>query len=97
MYVTHRELSVLEEELSMEMPRNLPEVVAVGSVSQLVGVLAMWVRLHWRERHEQAHRDYLVAVAGALPPGSALDEQQGDGYRVHLVISHSAVRGDLRG
>lgn len=51
------------------------------------GLLALWLRLRWRATQEQVHRQYVVAIARALPDGSQIDEVHPDGTRLRLAIA----------
>ena len=55
--------------------------------AQGVGLLALWLRLRWRAKQEQAHRQYVVAMALALPKGSQIDEGYRDGTWLRLTIA----------
>jgi hypothetical protein len=54
--------------------------------AQSLSVLALWLRLRWRVREEQAHRQYLVAVVRTLPAGSTIRERRADGSSLMLTV-----------
>jgi hypothetical protein len=54
--------------------------------AQGLSVLALWLRLRWRVREEQAHRQYLVAVVRILPPGGMIQERRADGSSLMLTV-----------
>ncbi len=60
----------------------------VGSLA--TGPLALWLRLRWRVRQEQARGAYLVGIAQALPRGGRFDGRCGDGTRLRLVVNGSS-------
>ena len=51
------------------------------------GLLALWLRLRWRARQEQVHRQYVVAIARALPAGSQIEEGDTDGRWLRLALA----------
>lgn len=51
------------------------------------GLLALWLRLRWRAPQEQVHRQYVVAIARALPAGSQIDEGHLDGTWLRVAIA----------
>jgi hypothetical protein len=51
-----------------------------------LGVLALWLRLRWRVRHEHAHGRLLADLAEALRAGGQLDEHRSDGSRLKLTV-----------
>lgn len=59
-------------------------------VGLAVGPLALWFRLRWRVRQEQARGVYLVGIAQALPRGGQFDGLCGDGTRLRLVVNGSS-------
>jgi hypothetical protein len=67
----------------------IAHAVAFATVAaQSLSVLALWLRLRWRVREEQAHRQYLVAVMRTLPPGSTIRERRADGSSLMLTVVH---------
>ncbi|MFE4778051.1 hypothetical protein [Streptomyces sp. NPDC056713] len=49
-------------------------------------VLALWLRLRWRTRHELARQQCITAAVGLLPAGGQLEfsTQSPDGHRVQV-------------
>ena len=68
--------------------------LGLGSAVIIQGfsLTALWLRLRWWVKQENAHREYLVALLRALPEGSEVDEQGTDG--VKLTISKASRRGE---
>jgi hypothetical protein len=54
---------------------------------QGLSVLALWLRLRWRVREEQAHCWCLVAVVDTLPPGSRIQERRADGSSLMVTVA----------
>lgn len=52
-------------------------------------MLALWLRLRWRMREEEAHRQYLVAAVRTLPPGGMIQERRADGSSLMLTVVSS--------
>jgi hypothetical protein len=66
----------------------MAHVVAFATIAaQGLSVLALWLRLRWRVREEQARCQYLVAVVGTLPPGSKIQERRADGSSLMLTVA----------
>ncbi len=59
---------------------------AVVTVNALA-VVALWLRLRWYVRREQARGHSLTELAGALRAGGELDEQLPDGSRIKLTVA----------
>jgi len=49
--------------------------------------LRLRLRLRWRTQQEQVHRQYVVAIAQALPEGSQMDVGHPDGTWLRLAIA----------
>ncbi|WDZ83242.1 hypothetical protein [Micromonospora cathayae] len=49
-------------------------------------VTALWIRLRWRVRQEQAHGETLVALAAALPAGGQVRDRRADGSGWTLTV-----------
>ena len=60
-------------------------------IVRAMSLLALWLRLHWRARHEETRRRTVVAVAQSLPWGLQVEEQRADGTRLKV----SWVAGQL--
>ena len=58
--------------------------VVAALASQVVAVLAQWVRSWWRVRREDAHRLHVEALAQLLPAGSLLEQATSDGSWLRL-------------
>jgi len=54
---------------------------------QGLSVLALWLRLRWRVREEQAHCRYVVAIVDNLPPGSRIQERRADGSSWMMTVA----------
>jgi hypothetical protein len=71
----------------------------VAGVAAIAGhglaVLALWLRLRWRVRHEQVRGGCVVDLARALANGGEIDELRSDGSRVKLSVRSGAR--DARG
>jgi hypothetical protein len=65
-------------------------VILLGPVLSLA---ALWQRHRYELRAERERRRYLLA-ATALPPGSRIHEQRGDGSQLILIIGPTRVTGD---
>lgn len=61
--------------------------LATMLAAQGFGLLGLWLRLRWRAEQEQVHRQYVVAIARALPEGSQFDEGCPDGTWLRLAIA----------
>jgi hypothetical protein len=91
-------LTLLSVELLSTSPKGaeVSQVVlhAAGSAiiaAQGLSVLALWLRLRWRVRAEQVHRQYLVAIVRILPAGSTIKERRADGSSFTLnLVRHNA-------
>jgi hypothetical protein len=66
---------------------------AVVTVNALA-VVALWLRLRWYVRREQARGRTLAELAGVLRAGGELDEQLPDGSRLKLTVT--GVREERR-
>ncbi|MFF3326475.1 hypothetical protein [Streptomyces sp. NPDC002889] len=68
--------------------------VIVTIVSVIAGkscvLMALWLRLRWRTRHEQVQRQHLAAVAEAIAEAGQVEviEQRADGHRIRIKITH---------
>lgn len=51
-----------------------------------MSLAALWLRLWWRTRQEQAHRKTLVTLARSMPPGSRLEERHTDGTTLLFTV-----------
>lgn len=63
-------------------------------VGQVCALLGLWIRLHWRVRHEQVQRHYLASTVDAVSKGGYLkvDEQRPDGHRLRMEITRVPAR-----
>lgn len=63
-------------------------IMAAAMVAgQTLALLGLWLRLRSRVRQEHAHRQLLVDVVRALPPGGQLHEQRADGACLTLAVT----------
>ncbi|MER5810053.1 hypothetical protein ABT143_18005 [Streptomyces sp. NPDC002033] len=71
-------------------------VIAIGSlvIAASRTLLALWLRLRWRTRREQARHRFLLGAARALAPGARLDldDQHGPGKRLRVTITPAPAR-----
>lgn len=69
-------------------------VVTVASLAIVQGssVFAVWLRLCWRARNDQAQQACLAHLA-LYAPGTRLkiDDDQGDGRRLRICLNRAAV------
>jgi hypothetical protein len=69
-------------------------VVATSSLGvRLVGAVSLYLRLRWRVRLEQEHRQTLEAMARSLPSGSRFEDVHDDGSRLRLTVSEHGGDG----
>lgn len=63
--------------------------IMMGAVVALNGltVIALWLRLRWRVRREQARGRTLAELADALSAGGELDERFPDGSHRRLTVA----------
>jgi hypothetical protein len=66
-------------------------VVLLGSVLSLAG---LWLRLRFQLRAERERRRYLLTAATALPAGSRIHDQRGDGTYLTLAVGDGS-RGEV--
>ncbi|AYV32915.1 hypothetical protein EES41_39780 (plasmid) [Streptomyces sp. ADI95-16] len=67
-------------------------MAASGVGVRVTTAVCQYLRLRWRVRHEQAHRETLVALARSLPEGSRFHEVRGDGSSVSLTLPQQGDR-----
>jgi hypothetical protein len=60
--------------------------VLVVVLAQIMGVVALGLRLGGRVRHEQARGRTLIDLASALHAGGRVDEQRPDGTRLAVSV-----------
>lgn len=65
-------------------------------IAKVFTLLALWLRLHWRERREQQRQRYLLQVAETVVPDGKveLDDQDSDGHRLRVKITRTSVPGE---
>jgi hypothetical protein len=59
------------------------DTVLIGLAASLV---ALWLRLLFQLRSERERRRYLLVAATALPAGSRVHEQRGDGTHITIAV-----------
>ncbi len=58
-------------------------------IMQAFWLIALWIRLVWRVKQEDARRRYIVAVVQALPKYGRISEQRADGSHLKLDVTPS--------
>ncbi|SCL23702.1 hypothetical protein GA0074692_1631 [Micromonospora pallida] len=70
--------------------------IGLAVVAKASTVLALWIRLQWRVRQEQARGETLVALVAALPAGGQVRDLRPDGSCCTLTVP-SRKDGERRG
>lgn len=67
-------------------------VLAGGSalVAHGLTLVSWWLRIRWQLQQDQAHQQYLLEIARALPEGGQIHESRSDGSWTRLAVSQSA-------
>ncbi|BCL17867.1 hypothetical protein [Micromonospora sagamiensis] len=60
--------------------------IGLAVVAKASTVSALWIRLQWRVRQEQARGETLVALVSALPAGGQVRERRADGSCCTLTV-----------
>lgn len=75
-----------------------PAVAVIVStiIANTCTLLALWIRLRWRARGDQQQQRYLLQVTETVPQDGQveLDDQDGEGHRLHVKISRTPVPGE---
>ncbi|MFI6824998.1 hypothetical protein ACIBJE_29230 [Micromonospora sp. NPDC050187] len=70
--------------------------IGLAIVAKASTVLALWIRLRWRVRQEQARGETLVTLAAALAAGGQVRDRRADGSCWTLTVP-ARTGGDHRG
>jgi hypothetical protein len=62
-----------------------------------LGVLALWLRLRWKVRHEDARGRLLADLAVAMRSGGEVDEHRPDGSRLRVSVPPGRPERSTRG
>jgi hypothetical protein len=63
-------------------------------VVQGFSLIALWLRLRWRLKQEQVHRQYAVAVTRAIRDGGQVDMDLVDGSSLRIMVTGRPAEDD---
>jgi hypothetical protein len=68
------------------MSLSLTSGTVLAGLGPVMSLMALWLRLRWRTRHERARKESLVAIVHAMRQGGRIEERRPDGTWLRLTV-----------
>lgn len=77
-----------------DVPPQEVVIIGVALMGLVQSSVALWLRLRFQLRGERERFRCLLAAATALPAGSRIQENRGDGTRLALIVGATRQNGE---